>query len=78
MKHRSFCLGSTIQLVWLFMPLELFFNMAPFHRLSSNLHQLQKKTDGKVKKEKSIEEVSVQPNYKVKPKIWKLLKQNIT
>jgi len=46
-----------------------FFNMALFHRLSSSLDQLQKKADGKIKQEKSIEEVSVQPNYKVWAKV---------
>lgn len=39
--------------------------MASFHRLSSRLHQLQKKPDEKIKKESNIVEASVQANYKV-------------
>lgn len=39
------------------------------NKLSSSLDQLQKKADGKIKQEKNIEEVSVQPNYKPPPKV---------
>ena len=65
MRHFSFYLDK--QRVKFFINVDelTFFITASFHRLSSRLHQLQKKPDEKIKKEKSIVEVSIQPNYKV-------------